>query len=298
MIKNCIDQRKEIFVAKVKSYFAKSEYNNLLALPPIFRNIEIENKEEVIGEYMYSQAQKHSLPMTKNDRKLTTLLDTNGQFMVFNNYYLWLFIDLGYIITDYKAITVFEKNTAYEPFVGTTMNLRIQAILAGSTKEKFYKLIIIASYGYDTLNTEKFGKIKMLDKADTFIAQHHPNHIGTRRISASTFAVQIKPKTATCFKSIQSGVFTLDNAKYQYLNYIYNFMYKCLDRQRFHFVLADTDSIYKAIAGDRAKDCHQQFESIVTYKQFYDQHVYQYLPDPNKDIYDYKKILRFGIENE
>ncbi|KAA6385686.1 MAG: hypothetical protein EZS28_018788 [Streblomastix strix] len=71
-----------------------------------------------------------------------------------------------------------------------------------------------------------------------------------------------------------------------------------IDRKRFHFVLADTDSIYVAIAGDPNKDYHQQFESIVTDKQFYDQHVYQYLPDPNKDIYDYKKILGFGIENE
>ncbi|KAA6381239.1 MAG: hypothetical protein EZS28_023234 [Streblomastix strix] len=298
IIKNCIDQRKEIVVAKIKGYFPKSEYNNLLALPPIFRNIEIQNKQEVIGEFMYSQAQKHSLPMTKKDRKLTTLLDTNGQFMVFNNYYLWLLIDLGFVITDYKAIAVFEKNAAYEPFVRTMMNLRKQAILAGLTKEKFFRLIINSSNGYDTLNTEKFGKIKMLDKAGTFIAQHHPNHMGTKRISANRFAVQIKPKTATCFTSIQSGVFTLDNAKYWYLNYIYNFIYKCLDRKRFHFVLADTDSIYIAITGDPTKDRHQQFESIVTDKQFNDQHVYNYLPDPNIDIYDYKKIFGFGIENE
>ncbi|KAA6396568.1 MAG: hypothetical protein EZS28_007901 [Streblomastix strix] len=274
VIKNCIDQRKDIFIAKVKGYISKSEYNKIFALPPIFRNIEIENKEEVIGEYMYSQAQKHSLPMTKKDRKQTTLVETNGQFMVFNNDQLWLFIDLGFIITEYKAIAVFEKNTAYEPFVRTIMNLRIQAILAGSSKEKFQKLKINASFGYDTLNTEKFGKIKLSDRADTFIAQHHHNHIGTRRISANTFAVQIKPKTATCFTSLQS------------------------DRKRFHFVLAETDSICIAIAGDPNKDCHQQFESIVTDKQFYDQHVYQYLPDPNKDIYDYKKILGFGIENE
>ncbi|KAA6380112.1 MAG: hypothetical protein EZS28_024362 [Streblomastix strix] len=205
--------------------------------------------------------------MTKKDRKLTTLVDINGQYMVFNNYYFWLLIDLGFIITDYKAIAVFEKNAAYEPFVRTMMNLRIQAIFAGSSKEKFYKLIINASYGYDTLNTEKYGKIKMLDKADTFIAQHRTNHIGTRRISANTFAVQIKLKIATY-------------------------------RKRFHFVLADTDSIYIAITGNPNKDCYQQFESIVTDKQFYDQHVYQYLLDPNNDIYDYNKKLGFGIENE
>ncbi|KAA6401814.1 MAG: hypothetical protein EZS28_002663 [Streblomastix strix] len=138
----------------------------------------------------------------------------------------------------------------------------------------------------------------MLDQADTFIAQHHPNHIGTRQISANTFAVQIKPKTATFFTSLQLGVFTLDNAKYWYLNYICNFMYKCLDRKRFHFVLANTDSIYIAIADDPAKDCHQQFEAIVTDKQFYYQHVNQYFLDSNKGIYDYKRILGFGIENK
>ncbi|KAA6378289.1 MAG: hypothetical protein EZS28_026184, partial [Streblomastix strix] len=249
---------------------------------------------------MRQYAIKHNLSMTISDERIYKLLQeciTGGLAAVFHRENIAV-IDLGFVITDYKSVAVFEKNTAYESFVRTMMNLRIQAILAGSTKEKFYKLIINASYGYDTLNTEKFGKIKMLDKADTFNAQHHPSHIGTRRISANTFAVQIKPKIATCFTSIQSGVFTLDNAKYCYLNYIYNFMYKCLDRKRFHFVLADTDSIYIAIAGDPAKDCHQQFESIVTDKQFYDQHVYQYLPDPNKDIYDYKKILGFGIENE
>ncbi|KAA6386174.1 MAG: hypothetical protein EZS28_018300 [Streblomastix strix] len=93
-----------------------ADYSNPNSQAKPFINIEIENKEEVIGEYMYSQAQKHSLPMTKKDRRLTTLVDTNGQCMVFNNYYLWLLIDLDFIITDYKAIAVFEKNSADEPF--------------------------------------------------------------------------------------------------------------------------------------------------------------------------------------
>ncbi|KAA6402480.1 MAG: hypothetical protein EZS28_001993 [Streblomastix strix] len=75
-------------------------------------------------------------------------------------------------------------------------------------------------------------------------------------------------------------------------------MYQCLDCKQFHFDLVDTDSIYITIAGDPAKDCHQQFKAIVTDKQFYDQHVYQYLRNPNKDINEYKKILGFGIENE
>ncbi|KAA6363618.1 MAG: hypothetical protein EZS28_040855, partial [Streblomastix strix] len=160
-------------------------------------------------------------------------------------------IDLSFIIKDFKTIAVFEKNMAYEHFVRTTMNLRIQAILAESSKEKFYKLIINASYRYDTLNTEKFGIIKILDKAGTFIAQRHPNHIDIRH------------------------------------------------RKRFHFDLADTGSIYITIARDPNNDYHQQqFETVVSDIQFHDMHVQNYLPDPNKDNYDYKKILTFGIENE
>ncbi|KAA6385409.1 MAG: hypothetical protein EZS28_019063 [Streblomastix strix] len=151
---------------------------------------------------------------------------------------------------------------------------------------------------YDTLNAVKFGKIQLLEKADIFIAQHHPNHIGSRCISANTFVVQIKLKTAIWFTSLQIRVFTLDNAKYWRLNYIYNLMYKCLDSKRFHFVLADTNSIYIAIAGDPNKDCHQQLEAVMSDKQFYEKHVHQYLHDPNKDIYDQKKIHKFGLENE
>ncbi|KAA6371738.1 MAG: hypothetical protein EZS28_032735 [Streblomastix strix] len=117
------------------------------------------------------------------------------------------------------------------------INLRIQSILAELSKEKFFKLLIDASYGYDTFNTEKFDGMKFLDKAYTFISQHHPNHIGTRRFNANTYAVQIKLKTAT-------------------------------SRKRFQFVLADTDSFYIAIAGDPNKDCHQQFEAKVSDKQF------------------------------
>ncbi|KAA6361402.1 MAG: hypothetical protein EZS28_043071 [Streblomastix strix] len=33
-------------------------------------------------------------------------------------------------------------------------------------------------------------------------------------------------------------------------------------------------------------------------KQFNDERIHLHLPDPNKDIYDYKKILGFWIENE
>jgi hypothetical protein len=49
----------------------------------------------------------------------------------------------------------------------------------------------------------------------------------------------------------------LDNAKYWYLNFIYNFMYRCLDMDKIHFIEGDTDSAYWAISGDPNEDYKQ-----------------------------------------
>ena len=44
------------------------------------------------------------------------------------------------------------------------------------------------------------------------------------------------PKTYKCDTCLQEAVFTLDNAKFWYLNFVYNFMYKCLDMDKIHFI--------------------------------------------------------------
>ncbi|KAA6344180.1 MAG: hypothetical protein EZS28_052259, partial [Streblomastix strix] len=68
-----------------------------------------------------------------------------------------------------------------------------------------------ASYGSDGMNTEKFSNVKLKSKADTFIT-----HLTDR---------------CKCMTPLQEAYFTLDNAK-------------------FHFIEGDTDSMYFAVAGD------------------------------------------------
>jgi hypothetical protein len=53
---------------------------------------------------------------------------------------------------------------------------------------------------------------------------------------------------------IQCACATLDNAKYWYLNFIYNFMMQCLNMDKLHFIEGDTDSMYWAVAGDEDFD--------------------------------------------
>ena len=67
---------------------------------------------------------------------------------------------------------------------------------------------------------------------------------------------------------------------------------------RIHYIEGDTDSAYWAIAGDPNDDYHQQFKHVIADREYYDQHVYEWFPDPSKDVYDEKKLLGLAIEKE
>ena len=54
--------------------------------------------------------------------------------------------------------------------------------------------------------------------------------------------------------------------------------------------------MYWAIAGNPEAGNDQEFTQVVRDKEFYDKHVYEWFPDPSKDIYDEKKILGLAIE--
>jgi hypothetical protein len=41
-------------------------------------------------------------------------------------------------------------------------------------------------------------------------------------------------------------------------------MYKCFDRNKFHFIEGDTDSMYFAVAGNVNEPINQGFNSIIT----------------------------------
>jgi hypothetical protein len=67
---------------------------------------------------------------------------------------------------------------------------------------------------------------------------------------------------------------------------------------RIHYVEGDTDSMYWAIAGNPNEDYHQRFNYVIRDQEFYNEHVYEWFPDPSKDVYDEKKILGLAIEKE
>lgn len=80
---------------------------------------------------------------------------------------------------------------------------------------------------------------------------------------------------------IQKSFFTLDNANFWYLTFIYDFLFKCVDLERIHFIEGDTNSAYYAIAGDMNRNGEQYFDTIIDNREFNNKHVYKFMPNPS-----------------
>jgi hypothetical protein len=193
---------------------------------------------------------------------------------------------------------------------------RQQAILSGQKGlSNFYKLCMNGSYGYDIMNEKLFTHVAIKNRSETFTAQMSPNYVSTSVLNTAeegSYIVTSKTKTYGCKTPIHGGFWTLDNAKYWYLNFIYNFMHKCLDMNRLHYVEGDTDSAYWAVAGDPNDNFKQGFKHVITNHEFYNQHVYEWFPSdfyssdnsnptfktPLEQMRFDKKLLGLAIEKQ
>jgi hypothetical protein len=220
---------------------------------------------------------KNKLPTDKKERKLTQLLDTHGEFMEFNNYYLWFLIDTcHFVIDEIKEIYVFVANRAFKNFVEQFMRRRLES--NSDAESLFYKTNLNAAYGKDILNQAKYTKSKILDGEQTFTKHLAANFVGSRKLSDDVYQVEMLPKSFACNTCTIEGFFTLDNSKFWYLNFIYNFMYKYLDMDKIHFIEGDTDSMYWAVSGSMDEDNKQGFKHVIKDEAFYNTNVYKFFP--------------------
>ncbi|KAA6388813.1 MAG: hypothetical protein EZS28_015662 [Streblomastix strix] len=155
-----------------------------------------------------------------------------------------------------------------------------------------------SSYGSDGMNTEKYTEIKVMDQKEALKAHLSNTFMDEQQLGDNAYVVQMNPETCTCKTPIQEAYFVLDNAKYWYLNLIYNFMHKCLDMDKMHFEEGDTDSAYWAVSGSADADHLQQFNYVIKDKQFYDDNAKYFFPTIENDLLVEKKVLGLAIENE
>ncbi|KAA6402369.1 MAG: hypothetical protein EZS28_002104 [Streblomastix strix] len=155
-----------------------------------------------------------------------------------------------------------------------------------------------SSYGSDGMNTEKYHKVKIMNRKQTERAIRSNAFMDEQKISEDSYIVQMNPEHCSCKTPLQLAFFVLDNAKYWYPNFTYNFMYKCLDMNRIHFIEEDTNSAYWAISGNPNEDFTQQFNAIIKTSDFYNDNANYFFSSIRGDVYDEKKILGLVIERQ
>jgi hypothetical protein len=141
-----------------------------------------------------------------------------------------------------------------------------------------------------------------MDQDKVFFAQCFPEFKDSRALRDNKYLVEKNYKTYTVNTAIQEVVFTLDNANFWYIKFVYNFIYKCIDLSKIHFVEGDTDSLYYEISGNPDEDCHQGFKHVIKDKIFYNENVYKWFPNPNipkeELIRDKKKLPGVSFEKD
>ncbi|KAA6397784.1 MAG: hypothetical protein EZS28_006688 [Streblomastix strix] len=155
-----------------------------------------------------------------------------------------------------------------------------------------------SSYGSDGMNTEKYHKVKIMNRKQNERAIRSNAFMDEKQISEDSNIVQMNPEHCSCKTPLQVAFFELDNAKYWYLNFIYKIMYKWQDIDRILFIEGDTDSAYWAISGNPNEDFTQQFNAVVKDRDFYNENAKYFFPTIRGNIYDEKMILGLSIDRQ
>ena len=295
--KYCVDiinKKKDLFVAVIKGQIPKDNLNKCINYLPIFRNVKVENKKDIIGDYMYEYMKKiNYMNVDKTEIKLTQTYTTEhctvnkeceevpDGYMVISSYYLWFLIDtFNFKIEDIKYLLIFSKHDKFNKFVNECMTNRCKAILENgkdSAEELSYKIFMNSSYGFDSLDSSRFKKCQIVNKQKAFEANRNIFHISTQKLNNDSYLLINEARTYSLNTPFQSALFTLDNAKYWYLNFIYNFMFKAFDTNKILSIEGDTDSKYFAISGNENENYKQGIKYIIKDKKFYAENVFKYL---------------------
>ncbi|KAA6390930.1 MAG: hypothetical protein EZS28_013543, partial [Streblomastix strix] len=209
-----------------------------------------------------------------------------------------------------KQNSLFDKHLGFESFACTMMNKRQDAISQhNDTKSLYYKQILNSAFGGERQNNAKFDKISFNDARHASIKQLNQCHKATRKLSddilnydgevieEAYYMISESLRQFKCDKPMQEAAFTLDNSKFWYINFVYNFLYKCIDMDRVHFCNMDTDSMYLAIAGSQIEGYKQGLKYVIKDQLFYDQHYKEWLPWDNCTVAEEKKLLGLTTES-
>ncbi|KAA6403977.1 MAG: hypothetical protein EZS28_000503 [Streblomastix strix] len=227
-------------------------------------------------------------------------------------YILWFLIDYcNFIIDDIDSIALFDKQFGFESFTIVMMKKRQEAIIQhNDTKQLYYKQILNSAFGVEGQNNAKFDKISFNKSRLASIKQLNQCNKATRKLNDDTYnsngevieesqyMVSESPRQFKYNMPLQEAVLTLDDSKFWYLNFVYNFLNKCIDMDRVHICNMDADSMYLAIVGSLIEGYKQGSKYFIKDQGFFDLHHKKWLPWNDCTVAEEKKFIDITTESQ
>ena len=259
----------------------KEKFNEMC---PIFKNIVIEGKREIIGDHMADYVEKNKMPISKSKKLIGSMF--GKKILLYTPLLKW-YIKQGLVITKfYKAIT-YTPDKCFTKIVQDVSDARRagdknpdMAIIAETSK-----LIGNALYGRCVMDKEKHTTTNFcgLDKINKRI--NDPHFKDFEELNEDRFEVIAGKHKITMDTPIQIGCAVYQLAKLRMLEFYYDCIDKYVDRSDFQYVEMDTDSAYLALSGN-------SLEEVIKpdMKEEYEKDKYNWFPDETtKELKAYNK---------
>ncbi|GMF35064.1 unnamed protein product [Phytophthora lilii] len=228
----------------LKAYFSE--------MTPIFKNIEIDPTEEVIGKHMFDYNQSRGKNMAKKSRKLIGSY-YGKQILIYTPLLKW-YLQHGMVITKTYS---FIKANSYRPFE-SFMNQVSDARRGGDVDDSkamiadMMKLVGNAAFGRSGMDMSKHKEVEFLSNAKTiYNATEHFTFSSKTELNDGTVEMVKSKRRIKLRNPIHLSIAIYQLAKLRMLQFYYDCIDFYFDRSDFQYQEMDTDSGYIAFSAEK-----------------------------------------------
>ena len=230
-------------------------------MTPIFNNANVCLDD--VGEFIQEYTKEHSI----TDVPCRLLIGSYfGKKIGLSTSLLKWYLNHGLVITQIYTIVEYIPNAAFNSFMTQVAQARLdgdrdkdKALIAETMK-----LIGSSSYGKLITNKEKHHDIVYVNESKIGLEIIDEHFYNLTELRNGYYKVEKSKKKINLDLPIHLGVFILNYAKLQMLEFYYDFLDYYLPREDFHMLEMDTDSDYLGITAENVEDLISLSEKSVT----------------------------------
>lgn len=208
--------------------------------------------EEVANQFIDQLARQNLSKdaASKSFRKLTSVFSAN-KIMLATDLLQWYIKKFG--IECVSAIHCFDEFTAGEPYSGF-VDFCANKRRSGGSYSEIYKLLLNSFFGKSVQNNEHHATVRYADANEYLKLVIKNTFAGCEIISGGEkdedlFEIEMEKRKVKHDVPHHLGFYVYQKSKLRMLEFMYDFLAKYLNRDKYQLMYTDTDSLWIAFAG-------------------------------------------------